>query len=61
VDHVGNAVAEALEYGMAGINIGMISTEVAPSGRVKQSGQGSGDFKFGIGDCVEIKYLGLSG
>ncbi|MCO5145386.1 MAG: NAD-dependent succinate-semialdehyde dehydrogenase [Aquamicrobium sp.] len=53
-------VAEALEYGMVGINTGLISTEVAPFGGVKQSGQGREGSKYGIDDYVEMKYLCLS-
>ncbi|RVQ55070.1 NAD-dependent succinate-semialdehyde dehydrogenase [Sinorhizobium meliloti] len=53
-------VAEALEYGMVGINTGMISTEVAPFGGIKQSGQGREGSKYGIDDYVETKYLCLS-
>jgi succinate-semialdehyde dehydrogenase/glutarate-semialdehyde dehydrogenase len=50
-------VAEALEYGMVGINEGVISTEVAPFGGVKQSGLGREGSKYGIEDYLEIKYL----
>jgi succinate-semialdehyde dehydrogenase/glutarate-semialdehyde dehydrogenase len=50
-------VAEALEYGMVGINDGLISTEVAPFGGVKQSGLGREGSKYGIEDYLEIKYL----
>ena len=50
-------VAEALEYGMVGINTGLISTEVAPFGGVKQSGMGREGSKYGIEDYTEIKYL----
>ncbi|WP_288192748.1 NAD-dependent succinate-semialdehyde dehydrogenase [uncultured Phyllobacterium sp.] len=50
-------VAEALEYGMVGINTGLISTEVAPFGGIKQSGQGREGSKYGIEDYVEVKYL----
>lgn len=50
-------VAEALEYGMVGINTGMISTEVAPFGGVKESGLGREGSKYGIDEYVEIKYL----
>ena len=50
-------VAEALEYGMVGINTGMISTTVAPFGGVKESGFGREGSKYGIDDYVEIKYL----
>ena len=50
-------VAEALEYGMVGINTGLISTEVAPFGGVKQSGMGREGSKYGIEDYTEVKYL----
>ena len=50
-------VAEALEYGMVGINTGLISTEVAPFGGVKQSGYGREGSKYGCDDYVELKYL----
>lgn len=50
-------VAEALEYGMVGINAGIISTEVAPFGGVKQSGTGREGSKYGLDSYVEIKYL----
>ncbi|MDH7803372.1 MULTISPECIES: NAD-dependent succinate-semialdehyde dehydrogenase [unclassified Rhizobium] len=53
-------VAEALEYGMVGINTGLITTEVAPFGGVKQSGQGREGSKYGLDDYLEIKYLCLS-
>ena len=54
-------VAEALEYGMVGINEGIISTEVAPFGGVKQSGIGREGSKYGIEDYLETKYLCLGG
>ena len=54
-------VAEALEYGIVGINTGIISTEVAPFGGVKESGIGREGSKYGIDDFVEIKYLCLGG
>jgi succinate-semialdehyde dehydrogenase/glutarate-semialdehyde dehydrogenase len=54
-------VAEALEYGMVGVNEGIISTEVAPFGGVKQSGIGREGSKYGIEDYVEVKYLCLGG
>jgi len=54
-------VAEALEYGMVGINTGLISTEVAPFGGVKESGLGREGSKYGIDDFVEIKYLCMGG
>ncbi|MCZ7977008.1 NAD-dependent succinate-semialdehyde dehydrogenase [Agrobacterium salinitolerans] len=53
-------VAEELEYGMVGVNTGLISTEVAPFGGIKQSGQGREGSKYGIDDYTEIKYLCLS-
>ncbi|MBP1881763.1 NAD-dependent succinate-semialdehyde dehydrogenase [Sinorhizobium mexicanum] len=53
-------VAEELEYGMVGINTGLISTEVAPFGGVKQSGQGREGSKYGLDDYTEMKYLCLS-
>ncbi|MBK6974991.1 MAG: NAD-dependent succinate-semialdehyde dehydrogenase [Sterolibacteriaceae bacterium] len=52
-------VAEALEYGMVGINTGLISTEVAPFGGVKQSGLGREGSRHGIEEYLEIKYLCL--
>ena len=50
-------IAEALEYGMVGINEGLVSTEVAPFGGVKFSGQGREGSKYGIEDYLEIKYM----
>jgi len=50
-------VAEALEYGIVGLNTGLISTEVAPFGGVKESGVGREGSKYGILDYTEIKYL----
>ncbi len=50
-------VAEALEYGMVGINTGKISTTVAPFGGIKESGVGREGSKYGIDEYVEIKYL----
>ena len=50
-------VAEALEYGIVGLNTGLISTEVAPFGGVKESGMGREGSKYGIEDYLEIKYL----
>jgi succinate-semialdehyde dehydrogenase/glutarate-semialdehyde dehydrogenase len=50
-------VAEALEYGIVGINTGLISTEVAPFGGVKESGLGREGSKYGIEEFLEIKYL----
>ena len=54
-------VAEALEYGMVGVNTGIISTEVAPFGGVKQSGLGREGSKYGIEEFLEIKYVLLGG
>jgi succinate-semialdehyde dehydrogenase/glutarate-semialdehyde dehydrogenase len=54
-------VAGALEYGMVGVNEGMISTEVAPFGGVKSSGLGREGSKYGIEDYLEIKYIALGG
>jgi len=50
-------VAEALEYGMVGVNTGLISTEIAPFGGVKESGIGREGSKYGIEEFVEIKYI----
>ena len=54
-------VAEQVEYGIVGINTGIISTEVAPFGGVKQSGTGREGSKYGIEDFLEIKYMCLGG
>ncbi len=54
-------VAEALESGIVGINEGIISTEVAPFGGVKESGIGREGSKYGIEDYLEIKYLCIGG
>jgi succinate-semialdehyde dehydrogenase / glutarate-semialdehyde dehydrogenase len=54
-------VAEKLEYGMVGINTGIISNEVAPFGGVKQSGLGREGSKYGIDEYLEIKYLCMGG
>ena len=53
--------AEGLESGMVGINTGLLSTEVAPFGGVKQSGLGREGSHYGIEEFVEIKYLCLGG
>jgi succinate-semialdehyde dehydrogenase / glutarate-semialdehyde dehydrogenase len=53
-------VAEALEYGIVGVNTGIISTEVAPFGGVKQSGLGREGSHHGIDDFLEMKYICLS-
>ena len=54
-------VAEALEYGMVGVNEGVISTEVAPFGGVKESGIGREGSKYGVDDFLEIKYVCMGG
>ena len=53
-------VAEALEYGIVGVNTGIISTEVAPFGGVKQSGLGREGSHHGIDDYMEMKYICMS-
>ena len=54
-------MAEALEYGMVGINTGTISTEVAPFGGMKESGLGREGSKYGIEEFLEVKYLCFGG
>ncbi len=54
-------VAEALEYGIVGVNTGIISNEMAPFGGVKESGQGREGSKYGLDDYLEIKYMCLGG
>jgi succinate-semialdehyde dehydrogenase / glutarate-semialdehyde dehydrogenase len=54
-------VAEGLDYGIVGINEGIISTEVAPFGGMKESGIGREGSKYGIDDYLEIKYLNMGG
>jgi succinate-semialdehyde dehydrogenase/glutarate-semialdehyde dehydrogenase len=54
-------VSEALEYGIVGINTGLISTEVAPFGGMKESGIGREGSKYGIEEWVELKYLCVGG
>jgi len=54
-------VSEALEYGMVGVNTGMISTEIAPFGGVKSSGLGREGSRHGLDDYLEIKYVCLAG
>jgi len=54
-------VAEALEYGMVCVNDGILSTEVAPFGGVKESGTGREGSKYGIEEFIEIKYITLAG
>jgi succinate-semialdehyde dehydrogenase/glutarate-semialdehyde dehydrogenase len=54
-------VGEALEYGIVGINTGLISTEIAPFGGIKESGSGREGSKYGIEDYTELKYLCVGG
>lgn len=54
-------VAEALEYGIVGINTGLISSAVAPFGGVKESGVGREGSRYGVDDFLEIKYLCMGG
>jgi succinate-semialdehyde dehydrogenase / glutarate-semialdehyde dehydrogenase len=56
-----NRVAEALEYGIVGINTGLISTEVAPFGGVKESGIGREGSSYGIDEWLELKYWAIGG
>jgi succinate-semialdehyde dehydrogenase/glutarate-semialdehyde dehydrogenase len=54
-------VGEGLEYGIVGINEGIISNEMAPFGGVKESGQGREGSKYGLDDYLEIKYMCMGG
>ena len=54
-------VSEQLDYGMVGLNTGIISTEMAPFGGVKESGIGREGSKYGVDDYLEIKYISLAG
>ncbi|MGZ5046525.1 MAG: NAD-dependent succinate-semialdehyde dehydrogenase [Usitatibacter sp.] len=54
-------VAEAIESGIVGVNVGIIATEVAPFGGVKQSGLGREGSKYGMDDFLEIKYVAIGG
>jgi succinate-semialdehyde dehydrogenase/glutarate-semialdehyde dehydrogenase len=54
-------VAEALEYGIVGVNTGLISTEIAPFGGMKESGIGREGSKYGIEEYLEVKYICLAG
>jgi len=54
-------VAEQLEYGMVGVNTGLVTTEVAPFGGVKQSGLGREGSKYGCDEFVEVKYVCMGG
>ena len=54
-------LGEALEYGIVGVNTGIISNEVAPFGGIKQSGIGREGSRYGIEEYLELKYLCLGG
>ena len=54
-------VSEGLEYGIVGINTGIISNEMAPFGGMKESGQGREGSKYGLDDYLEIKYMCIGG
>ena len=54
-------VSEALEYGLVGINTGIMSTEVAPFGGMKESGIGREGSKYGLDEYLEVKYLCMAG
>lgn len=54
-------VSDGLKYGMVGVNEGMITTEVAPFGGVKESGLGREGSKFGVEEYLDMKYLCLGG
>ena len=54
-------VTEALEYGMVGVNEGVLSSEVAPFGGIKESGTGREGSKYGMDDYLEIKYALMGG
>ena len=54
-------IVDSLEFGMVGVNEGMISTEVAPFGGIKNSGLGREGSKYGVEDYLEIKYIALGG
>ena len=61
VEKVEAHIAEALEYGIVGINEGIISTEIAPFGGMKESGIGREGSKYGIEEFLEVKYLCMGG
>ena len=54
-------VSEALEFGIVGVNEGIISNEMAPFGGIKESGNGREGSKYGLEDYLEIKYLCIGG
>ena len=54
-------VGEGLEYGIVGVNVGIISTEVAPFGGMKESGLGREGSRYGLDEFMEVKYLCMGG
>lgn len=54
-------VGEALEYGIVGVNVGIISTEVAPFGGMRESGIGREGSHYGLDEFLEVKYLCMGG
>jgi len=54
-------IGEKLEYGLVGINSGIISNPVAPFGGIKESGNGREGSKYGLDDYLEIKYMCMAG
>ena len=54
-------VAEALEFGMVGVNVGLMANEAVPFGGIKESGIGREGSKYGIEDYLEVKYICLGG
>jgi succinate-semialdehyde dehydrogenase/glutarate-semialdehyde dehydrogenase len=54
-------VSEALQYGIVGVNEGLVTTEVAPFGGVKESGLGSEGSKYGLQDYLDVKYTCIGG
>ena len=54
-------VAEAMVYGLVGVNVGIISSEATPFGGVKESGIGREGSKHGIEECLEIKHVCIGG
>jgi succinate-semialdehyde dehydrogenase/glutarate-semialdehyde dehydrogenase len=54
-------VAEALEYGMVGVNTGLVATTVAPFGGVKESGIGREGSRYGLDEFMETKYICIGG
>lgn len=54
-------VADALECGSVGVNTGVMSTEIAPAGGMKESGIGREGSKYGIDDFLELKYICMAG